>query len=127
MWFNANTDNVALRLSHVIAENNPHFGHSCQQDAQEFLIWLLDKIHEEIKDEKCRNHCTTKPSRYDQGSRSEEELADDALTRHQNGNCSIIMKLFSAQFRSSIECEACRFKNLSFDLFRNVSLTVSPM
>ncbi|KAE9547007.1 hypothetical protein FO519_009781, partial [Halicephalobus sp. NKZ332] len=127
MWFNANTDNVALKLSHVIAENNPQFGHSCQQDAQEFLIWLLDKIHEEIKDEKCRNHCSIKAPRYDQGSRSEEELADDALTRHQNGNCSIIMKLFSAQFRSSIECEACRFRNLSFDPFRNVSLTISPI
>uniref|UniRef100_A0AC35GUF1 USP domain-containing protein n=1 Tax=Panagrolaimus sp. PS1159 TaxID=55785 RepID=A0AC35GUF1_9BILA len=150
MWFNGEIDNAVWKLSQVTAENNSQFGNAYQQDAQEYLIWLLDKIHEELKDENCRNHLTSNNrtmnrseeelaeeslTRLQDGSCSAitklfcaqfQELAEESLTRLQDGSCSAITKLFCAQFRSSIECVSCKFRNLSFDPFRCVSLTVSP-
>ncbi|KAI1725918.1 ubiquitin carboxyl-terminal hydrolase domain-containing protein [Ditylenchus destructor] len=120
MWMNANPDGQCLRLLRLIANANPHFQLSCQQDAQESLIWLLDRIHEEIKGE----NLSKKANSFATLHKSEEELAIDALQRVSGSNRSAIMDLFQAQFRSSMECSACGFFNLTFDPYITVALSV---
>lgn len=49
LWLNISADGPSLRLLKLIASANSSFQISIQQDAQESLIWLLDRIHEELK------------------------------------------------------------------------------
>uniref|UniRef100_A0A7E5A0B2 Ubiquitin carboxyl-terminal hydrolase n=1 Tax=Panagrellus redivivus TaxID=6233 RepID=A0A7E5A0B2_PANRE len=124
MWFGGNINEAAREFAHVIADLNPRLSNASQQDAQEFLIWFLDTVHEELKDVDCRNH--RKPERDSRYNKCEDELAIEALSRHQGFHCSLVGKLFNGQFRSTIQCIACDRSNVAFDPFRTVSLTVAP-
>ena len=92
-----------------------------QQDSNEFLIYLLDRIHEDL-------NCITKKPYIEIGEKTKDETDEEASKRwwekHLMRENSIIVDLFHGQFKSTITCDFCKRVSVSFDSFIFLSLPI---
>ena len=92
-----------------------------QQDSNEFLIFLLDKIHEDL------NSISKKPY-IEIEEKGKDESDEDASKRwwekHLLRENSIIVDLFHGQFKSTITCNYCERVAVSFDSYMFLSLPI---
>jgi len=90
-----------------------------QQDAQEFLHFFLDALHEDL------NRIKVKP-KYEEIE--DDDDAPDAVTskvwwdNYCRRNQSIVTDLFAGQLRSVVECKKCGFVSRAFDPFWDLSV-----
>lgn len=91
-----------------------------QHDAQEFLLWLLDKVHEDL------NTATKKKYKVIKNTfgRPDDIVAAETLANHVRCNNSFVHAVFQAQFRSSLTCPRCKRQSNTFDPFLCVSVPV---
>ncbi|KAI8927686.1 hypothetical protein BC831DRAFT_159468 [Entophlyctis helioformis] len=92
-----------------------------QQDAQEFLNFLLDAIHEDV------NRILHKPSveipDFD-SSTPDAHIAAVYWEAHKKRNDSIVVDTFQGQYKSQITCGECGNTSIKFDAFMNLSMEV---
>uniref|UniRef100_A0A671URI1 ubiquitinyl hydrolase 1 n=1 Tax=Sparus aurata TaxID=8175 RepID=A0A671URI1_SPAAU len=90
----------------------PYFSGYSQQDAQEFLRFLLDKLHTEIN---------RKPNVL-----YNLDMTSDVFSsfKHLERDDSRIVDLFSGQLRSSLHCSVCSHYSNTFDVFCDLSLPI---
>jgi ubiquitin carboxyl-terminal hydrolase 4/11/15 len=97
------------------------FSGFAQQDSNEFLIYLLDKIHEDL------NSVTKKPY-IEIEEKGKDETDEDAAKRwwekHLLRENSIIVDLFHGQFKSTITCNYCNRVAVNFDSYMSLSLPI---
>eukprot|EP01053_Blabericola_migrator_P000013 Blabericola_migrator_1__12@NODE_1004_length_5726_cov_209_116982_g158_i3_p1_GENE_NODE_1004_length_5726_cov_209_116982_g158_i3NODE_1004_length_5726_cov_209_116982_g158_i3_p1_ORF_typecomplete_len1061_score185_39UCH/PF00443_29/1_6e55UCH_1/PF13423_6/2_4e05UCH_1/PF13423_6/2_6e09zfMYND/PF01753_18/0_0027zfMYND/PF01753_18/9_5e03zfMYND/PF01753_18/1_8e04zfMYND/PF01753_18/1_4e04_NODE_1004_length_5726_cov_209_116982_g158_i35513733 len=98
-----------------------------QHDAQEFLSWLLDELHEET------NLARKADIETDEAEDPAPEESADLETKflHAKGveekrSRSYIHSLFSGWYYTSLECRACKFRSSRFDKMLLLSLTLPP-
>ena len=91
-----------------------------QQDAQEFLRFLLDGMHNEL------NRIETKPKykEIDCDTKSIEEQSATWAKYFAERDNSIITDLFEGQLCSKIECQKCHHKSYTFDNFMDLSVSI---
>ncbi|KAK2504050.1 hypothetical protein MC885_002679 [Smutsia gigantea] len=99
----------------------PRFVGYNQQDAQEFLRFLLDGLHNEV------NRVTVRPKSNPENL---EHLPDDEKGRHMwrkylEREDSRIGDLFVGQLKSSLTCTDCGYCSTVFDPFWDLSLPVA--
>jgi ubiquitin carboxyl-terminal hydrolase 4/11/15 len=92
-----------------------------QQDAHEFITFLLDYLNEDL------NKISKKP--YEEiDEQKKYELDLDCALRFWDlnfrRNNSIITKLFTGQFKSTIICPLCKRISTSYDVFNTFSLPI---
>ena len=92
-----------------------------QQDSQEFLLALLDNLHEDL------NRITNKKyMELQEQQKGESDL--DASNRwwnyHKSRDNSIIVDLFHGQFKSTIRCCLCDNSSTSYDTFMSLGLPI---
>ncbi|KAG6829066.1 hypothetical protein H0H92_005840 [Tricholoma furcatifolium] len=93
----------------VIRQYDPQYIGTNQHDSQEFLTFLLDKIHEDL------NRILTRPPQP--RLTAEQELAlerrdprraiDEEWANWRSSNDSIIVDLFQGQFKNRLQCTTC--------------------
>ncbi|KAL2916818.1 hypothetical protein HK105_203597 [Polyrhizophydium stewartii] len=92
-----------------------------QQDAQEFLNFLLDAIHEDV------NKIVKKPyielPDYDE-SVPDEKIAAEYWDAHAKRNDSIVVDVFQGQYKSKITCKKCNKNSIKFDAFMNLPMEI---
>jgi len=91
-----------------------------QQDAQEFLRFLLDGIHEEL------NRITTKKP-YKELNFEDKPLAQQSdlwWKYYEERDNSIICDLFQGQLMNRIQCKVCGGSSYAFDNFMDLSLPI---
>uniref|UniRef100_A0A3Q2PZA6 ubiquitinyl hydrolase 1 n=1 Tax=Fundulus heteroclitus TaxID=8078 RepID=A0A3Q2PZA6_FUNHE len=105
----------------VFKEAVPYFSGYSQQDAQEFLRFLLDKLHTEINR---RPYVKRTGKESDQKCvRFISEEANVMWKKHLERDDSIIV-IFSGQLRSSLHCSVCSHYSNTFDVFCDLSLPI---
>jgi ubiquitin C-terminal hydrolase len=121
-WTDVSDRAVAPReLKSVIGHHAPMFMGYSQQDAQEFLTFFLDGLHEDL------NLVLTKPyTEVVEGGdgRPDGEVAALAWERHLLRNKSKIVDLFQGQFKSRLRCPHCGKSSVTFDPFMYLSLPI---
>uniref|UniRef100_A0A3Q3JR03 ubiquitinyl hydrolase 1 n=1 Tax=Monopterus albus TaxID=43700 RepID=A0A3Q3JR03_MONAL len=104
----------------IFKEAVPHFS-GYQQDAQEFLRFLLDKLHTEINRKPYIQRTGKQPEQNNATFLSEEASA--MWKKHLDRDDSRIV-LFSGQLRSSLHCSMCSHYSNTFDVFCDLSLPI---
>ncbi|KAA0707034.1 Ubiquitin carboxyl-terminal hydrolase 21 [Triplophysa tibetana] len=108
----------------IFKEAVPHFSGYSQQDAQEFLRFLLDRLHTEINRRPSQRPAVipNKEPTYSRFRISEEALS--MWQKHLDRDDSKIVDLFSGQLHSSLHCSICSHYSNTFDVFCDLSLPV---
>ncbi|KAG8434547.1 hypothetical protein GDO86_012792 [Hymenochirus boettgeri] len=99
----------------------PRFMGYNQQDAQEFLRFLLDGLHNEV------NRVTVKPrpSSQDYDHMPDSEKGKHMWKRYLEREDSRIVELFVGQLKSSLTCTECGYCSTVFDPFWDLSLPIA--
>lgn len=111
-------------FKNVIGKYGPSFSGYGQQDSQEFLLFLLDGLQEDL------NRIQKKP--YIEKPDSTDEMVNDpAALREMAAKCweiykarndSVITDLFAGMYKSTVVCPVCDKVSIIFDPFNNLTL-----
>uniref|UniRef100_A0A674H9V6 ubiquitinyl hydrolase 1 n=1 Tax=Taeniopygia guttata TaxID=59729 RepID=A0A674H9V6_TAEGU len=101
------------KLKAIVASKASQFTGYAQHDAQEFMAFLLDGLHEDL------NRIQNKPytETVDSDGRPDEVVAEEAWQRHKMRNDSFIVDLFQGQYKSKLVCPMCSKVSITFDPF----------
>ncbi|XP_051573183.1 ubiquitin carboxyl-terminal hydrolase 43-like [Myxocyprinus asiaticus] len=126
LWTFQYTPQLSADFKMTVSKYGAQFQGNSQHDALEFLLWLLDRLHEDV------NLSSTFPSGNNKSKSSgkiqeggEEKL--DGLTppNMQPGvRHSFVQEHFQAQYKSSLTCPHCLKQSNTFDPFLCISLPI---
>ncbi|CAF3581495.1 unnamed protein product [Rotaria socialis] len=91
-----------------------------QQDAHEFLVFLLDALHEDLNQ-------ATRPRIEELKSenfKTDRQLAEASKKSFLSHNKSIIIDLFYGLFKSTTICLLCSYNSIRFDAFAMISVPI---
>ncbi|XP_047344291.1 putative uncharacterized protein DDB_G0277255 isoform X1 [Vespa velutina] len=110
-----------LALKSQIQRFTPRFMGYSQQDAQEFLRYLLEGLHEDV------NRVTIKPQPIHTDipdMYTDSEKAAESWKRYLRSEDSMVVDLFVGQLRSSLRCTFCDHVSVTLDPFWDLSLPI---
>lgn len=97
---------------------NEHFAGNEQHDAQELLAFLLGGLSEDL------NRIQNKPyiEAPDSDGRPDSELADIWWSNHLKREMSIVVAMFTGQYKSLLRCKSCKYESARFEPFSFLQL-----
>ncbi|KAK4694285.1 hypothetical protein P7C71_g3269, partial [Lecanoromycetidae sp. Uapishka_2] len=111
-------------FKNTIGKYGPSFSGYGQQDSQEFLLFLLDSLQEDL------NRIHKKP--YIEKPDSTDEMVNDPVALrgmadkcwdiYKARNDSVITDLFAGMYKSTVVCPVCDKVSIIFDPFNNLTL-----
>ncbi|KAL4712325.1 hypothetical protein ACJJTC_004087 [Scirpophaga incertulas] len=118
LWTCHYTPDMSTMFKVAVERHGSQYKGSSQHDAQEFLFWLLDKVHEDLNTATKKKYKTIKNT----GGKSDEVVAAETLANHARRNSSFVQTVFQAQYRSALTCAKCERTSCTFDPFHCVSV-----
>ncbi|KAK3092017.1 hypothetical protein FSP39_024469 [Pinctada imbricata] len=115
IWYSKYDSNISSIFKNVVGKTNNQYKGSEQHDAQEFLLWLLDRINDDLnvkKKDKIVKQAKSLP---------DEEAAEEALAI--NSGC-LLHNMFQAVYRSSLKCPHCQKLSNTFETYLCLSLSL---
>ncbi|XP_014863663.1 PREDICTED: ubiquitin carboxyl-terminal hydrolase 2-like isoform X3 [Poecilia mexicana] len=122
MWTSTSSEAVSpSEFKTQIQRYAPRFVGYNQQDAQEFLRFLLDGLHNEV------NRVTVRPrgTVEDFDHLLDEEKGKKMWSKYLEREDSKIVDVFVGQLKSSLTCSHCGFCSTVFDPFWDLSLPIT--
>nr|XP_046267346.1 ubiquitin carboxyl-terminal hydrolase 2-like [Scatophagus argus] len=122
LWTSVNNEAISPSdFRSQIQRYAPKFVGCNQQDAQEFLRFLLDGLHNEV------NRVTVRPkaSIEDFDHLCDEEKGKRMWNMYLERENSKVVDLFVGQLKSSVSCTVCGFRSTVFDPFWDLSIPVA--
>ncbi|KAJ2389508.1 hypothetical protein H4S02_002331 [Coemansia sp. RSA 2611] len=118
MWEIGRGAYMPKEFKHTISQWAPQFRGYHQQDAPEFLAFLLDGLHEDL------NRIAKKPyiEVPDADGRPDVEVANEQWDIYKRRNDSVVVDLFQGQYRSTLVCPVCSHTSVTFDPFMYLTL-----
>ncbi|XP_078081601.1 ubiquitin carboxyl-terminal hydrolase 43a [Mustelus asterias] len=120
LWTLDYTPQLSVQFKNIVAKYGSQFRGNSQHDALEFLLWLLNRIHEDLN---CSPNKKSKPS-IKPSNGGGENSAGSHQSAQQVGIQSFVQELFQAQYRSSLTCPHCLKQSNTFDPFLCISLPI---
>lgn len=108
----------------VIGRYGPNFSGYGQQDSQEFLLFLLDGLAEDLSRIQKKPYIE-KPDSTDEMVHDHAALkafADKNWEIYKARNDSVITDLFSGMYKSTVTCPVCEKVSVIFDPFNSLTL-----
>ena len=110
-------------IKYAIADLNYAFNNNNQQDSSEFLLSLLNSLHDEINREKINSG-----SLFYEPPKGEDESDITASQRFWNlfkrKNNSIIIDLFYGQIKNTTKCLTCGHISTTFEIFNILPIEI---
>ncbi|XP_077526530.1 ubiquitin carboxyl-terminal hydrolase 43-like [Haemaphysalis longicornis] len=124
LWSCRTEGDFAARFKSCVEKHGSQYQGSEQHDAQEFLMWLLDKVHEELADD-ATSATSSSSSRTKRGSlkrsKSRSSSKGGGATPWQG---SPVASLFAGQLKLRLTCPSCGRQSNNFDPFVCLSLPI---
>ncbi|XP_061606344.1 ubiquitin carboxyl-terminal hydrolase 31 [Phyllopteryx taeniolatus] len=117
LWTFEYTPQHSRDFKNAVSKNATQFKGNAQHDAQEFLLWLLDRVHEDLNTVNPVGRPTLRPPIED-----DDQTTDGPSPPLSAG--SFVQELFQAQYRSSLTCPHCQKQSNTFDPFLCISLPI---
>ncbi|XP_076074330.1 ubiquitin carboxyl-terminal hydrolase 19-like [Mytilus galloprovincialis] len=113
LWAGTHYSYAPSKLKYLISMKASQFTGFAQHDAQEFMAFLLDGLHEDL------NRVRKKPytGTVDSDGRPDHVVADEAWEVYKKRNNSFIVDLFQGQYKSKLVCPVCGKVSITFDPF----------
>jgi ubiquitin carboxyl-terminal hydrolase 4/11/15 len=111
-------------FKNTIGKYGPSFSGWQQQDSQEFLLFLLDGLQEDLNRIKKKPYIE-KPDSTDEMVNDPKALmamADKCWEIYKARNDSVITDLFAGMYKSTVVCPVCDKVSIIFDPFNNLTL-----
>uniref|UniRef100_A0A3B4B271 ubiquitinyl hydrolase 1 n=1 Tax=Periophthalmus magnuspinnatus TaxID=409849 RepID=A0A3B4B271_9GOBI len=124
LWTSASSDTLnPAEFRKQICQYAPKFGGCNQQDAQEFLRFLLDGLHNEV------NRAIQNPrvSVQDFDHLSDEEKGRQMWNLYVQREDSAIVDVFGGQLKSCLTCSVCGSSSTMFDPFWDLSIPIAKV
>lgn len=121
------TSVVPHAIKDKVGRYAPGFSGFSQQDSQEFLLFLLDGLQEDLN-RILKKPYIEKPDSTDEMVDNKEELrklANEHWRIYKARNDSVITDLFAGMYKSTIVCPECNKVSITFDPFNNLTLQIS--
>ncbi|XP_061535453.1 ubiquitin carboxyl-terminal hydrolase 43a isoform X1 [Phycodurus eques] len=124
LWTLEYTPQLSVDFKSIVAKYGSQFRGNSQHDALEFLLWLLDRVHEDAKNPN-NNNCSSSSSNNTKANvKGPSSLEDLNNTQQPRGRNSFVQEHFQAQYRSSLTCPHCLKQSNTFDPFLCISLPI---
>ncbi|XP_056441668.1 ubiquitin carboxyl-terminal hydrolase 43a isoform X1 [Gadus chalcogrammus] len=119
LWTLEYTPQISGDFKSIVSKYASQFRGNSQHDALEFLLWLLDRVHEDASAK--TNGSSKVPSVVvmEPACPPALPLSNQPGTRH-----SFVQEHFQAQYRSSLTCPHCLKQSNTFDPFSCISLPI---
>ncbi|KAM6941689.1 ubiquitin carboxyl-terminal hydrolase 43a [Lycodopsis pacificus] len=130
LWTLDYTPLLSVEFKSIVAKYGSQFRGNSQHDALEFLLWLLDRVHEDANHSPNNNNNTNSSSSSSKtkaptkGPSSSEDPSSSAGTQQPRDRHSFVHEHFQAQYRSSLTCPHCLKQSNTFDPFSCISLPI---
>ncbi|XP_041978074.1 ubiquitin carboxyl-terminal hydrolase 31 [Aricia agestis] len=118
LWSCRYISDMSIAFKAAVERHGSQYRGNSQHDAQEFLFWLLDKVHEDLNTATKKKYKTIKNT----VGKSDEVVAAETLANHARRNSSFVQAVFQAQYRSALTCAKCERTSCTFDPFHCVSV-----
>uniref|UniRef100_A0A670YXW9 ubiquitinyl hydrolase 1 n=1 Tax=Pseudonaja textilis TaxID=8673 RepID=A0A670YXW9_PSETE len=112
LWTLEYTPQLSADFKNVVSKYGAQFRGNAQHDALEFLLWLLDRMNEDL--------CSVS---FNQKLKTSTSGSAQATVQPPKGQ-SFVQNHFQAQYRSSLTCPHCRKQSNTFDPFLCISLPI---
>ncbi|XP_032932935.2 ubiquitin carboxyl-terminal hydrolase 43 [Catharus ustulatus] len=121
LWTRDYTPQLSAEFKNIVSKHSSQFRGNAQHDALEFLLWLLDRMHEDLgaASPAQQSRGLTQPGKDGSSSASRSPSG----TQHPHGQ-SFVQSHFQAQYRSSLTCPHCLKQSNTFDPFLCISLPI---
>ena len=119
LWLGEPAGKAAQSLIGTVVRLNPQIEFDVQQDAQEFLLWMLTMLHEDLREDKnglSRRNMARNSFRRIKNLRKKYALAPLPT--------SPIERFFGGNYCQSIVCPICKKPKQSSELFLTLSLPI---
>ncbi|KAM4635716.1 ubiquitin carboxyl-terminal hydrolase 43 isoform 1-T1 [Polymixia lowei] len=127
LWTLEYTPQLSVEFKTIVSKYGSQFRGNSQHDALEFLLWLLDRVHEDVNLFSCSNN-NNKIKAPGKGPGGGEEMlsADSSQSQAQQPGVrhSFVQEHFQAQYKSSLTCPHCLKQSNTFDPFLCISLPI---
>jgi len=126
LWMGHYSSDMTKTLKDIIGKYACQYKGNTQHDAQEFLLWLFDKMHEDLNMQpaKKKNFVRRQSFRRTRKSAAENNKneADKTTTATDLTPHSFIQKILQGHYHSSLTCPSCKHRSETIDPYLCVSL-----
>ena len=106
-------DDYAYNLKQLVGKFKEVFNNREQQDANEYLNFVLEALHEELNLKSRKRYIEDKDDNYKYNT--EEELGNIAWANNLRRNVSFIDSIFMFQLKSNLTCKRCGTKKVNYE------------
>ncbi|KAK9385760.1 hypothetical protein V1515DRAFT_539308 [Lipomyces mesembrius] len=119
---------IPTTMKEVTGRLRPEFAGNDQHDAQEFLTFILDGLHEDLN---VNGGKARLPPLTEQEERMRERYTVRYASfleweRYMKSDNSAIVHMFQGQYQSRLTCTVCRFTSTTYNPFSFLSLPLAP-
>ena len=123
MWIEDKKIENPQEIKYAMSDLNYNFNNNNQQDSSEFLMFLLNFLHDEINKENIKPGSTfyEPPKREDESDINASQRFWDLFRRKNN---SIIIDLFYGQLKNYTRCLTCGNSQTTFEVFNILPIEI---
>ncbi|KAL2765833.1 ubiquitin carboxyl-terminal hydrolase 43 isoform 2, partial [Daubentonia madagascariensis] len=119
LWTREYTPQLSAEFKNAVSKYGSQFQGNSQHDALEFLLWLLDRVHEDLEGS---TRGLVPEKLLPEASKTSENCPSPSAQLSLGQ--SFVQSHFQAQYRSSLTCPHCLKQSNTFDPFLCVSLPI---